>query len=333
MNIAKEYSKDISLTFSVPQGSCAGPVLYLVYASTLQEVIPGNFQLHRYADDHIFKCAFNASGQRAEIETVTSIESCAQDIKTWMDNNRLRINSSKTEFILFGNSVQVAKCQTKELNINQEKVQLTDTIKYLGVWLDKQFNLKHHIVTKCRTGMYNIHRIKQIRPMLTKDATHTLVLGLVISHLDYSNGIMFGLPETSLRKLQVVQNIAAKLVLEMNKYSSATEARRLLHWLPIKACIEFKILSLVYKCLEGTVPEYLRNLLVLKKHPRAGLRSSHFVKQLVGPFTRRKTFAPRSFSVCGPLLWNSIPDKLKTCRILIISKKELKTYLFKKYYN
>ena len=65
-----------------------------------------------------------------------------------MDNNRLRMNSWKTElFILFGNSVQVAKCQTKELNINQEKVQLTDTIKYLGVWLDKQLNLKHHIVS------------------------------------------------------------------------------------------------------------------------------------------------------------------------------------------
>ena len=85
---------------------------------------------------------------------------------------------------------------------------------------------------------------------------------------------MFGLPETSLRKLQVVQNIAAKLVLKMNKYSSATEAQRQLHWLPIKARIEFKILSLVYKCLEGTAPEYLRNLLVLKKLPTEGLRSS-----------------------------------------------------------
>ena len=157
------------------------------------------------------------------------------------------MNSSKTEFILFGNSVQVAKCQTKELNINQENVQLTDTIKYLGVWLDKQLNLKHHIVTKCRTAIYNIHRIKQIRPMLTKDATHTLVLGLVISHLDYSNGIVFGLClETSLKKLQVVQNIAAKLVLKMDKNSSATEARRLLHWLPIKVRIEFKILSLLF---------------------------------------------------------------------------------------
>ena len=147
-----------------------------MHASTLQEVIPGNFQLHGYADDHIFRCAFNASDRRAESGTLTSIESCAQDIKTWMDNNRLRMNGSKTEFILFGNSVQVAKCHTRELKTHQEKVQLKDTIKTLGVWLDKQPNLIQYIVTKCRTAMYNIHRIKQIRPVLTKDATHALVL-------------------------------------------------------------------------------------------------------------------------------------------------------------
>ena len=88
---------------------------WLIYASTLHEVIPGKFQLHGYADDHIFKCAFNASDRKAESETVTSIEFCAQDIKTWMDDNRLRMNTSKREFILFGNSAQVAKCQTKEL--------------------------------------------------------------------------------------------------------------------------------------------------------------------------------------------------------------------------
>ena len=154
--------------------------------------------------------------------------------------------------------------------------------------------------------------------MLTKDATHTLVLGLVILHLDYSNGIMFGLPETSLKKLQVVQNIAAKLVLKMDKNASATEAPRLLHWLPIKARIEFKILSLVYTAPEkesvGT--------------PREGLRSSHFVKQLVLPFTRRKTFASRPFSVCGLVLWNNIPDKLKNEHFNNF-KKELKTYLLK----
>ena len=65
----------------------------------LQEVILRNFYLYGYANDLIFKCAFNANDQKAESETATSIESCAQDIKTWMANNSLRMNSSKTEFI------------------------------------------------------------------------------------------------------------------------------------------------------------------------------------------------------------------------------------------
>ena len=116
--------------------------------------------------------------------------------------------------------------------------------------------------------------------MLTIDATHTLVLGLVISHLDCSNGIMFGLPETSLKKLQFVQNISVQRVLKMDKILKCTEAQRLLHWLPIKARIEFKILSLVYKCLECTAPGYFWNLFAIKKHPREGLRAQHQNEQL-----------------------------------------------------
>ena len=60
VNIGKTYSANKDLTFSVPQGSCAGAVLYLTYASTLQEVIPNYIQLHGYADDHAIKQSFKA---------------------------------------------------------------------------------------------------------------------------------------------------------------------------------------------------------------------------------------------------------------------------------
>ena len=45
--VNKSYSKLQDLTFSIPQGSCAGPVLYLIYASTIEDVIPPT---HVYMD-------------------------------------------------------------------------------------------------------------------------------------------------------------------------------------------------------------------------------------------------------------------------------------------
>ena len=92
--------------------------------------------------------------------------------------------------------------------------------------------------------------------------THTLVRGLVTSHLDYCNVIFCGLSEYLLDLLQKVQNAAAKLVLGMKKYGSATVALTRLHWLPIRARIDFKILTLVHKCLSGNAPGYLTDLLV-----------------------------------------------------------------------
>ena len=76
-------------------------------------------------------------------------------------------------------------------------------------------------------------KIKYLRPILTEDTTQALVLGLVISHIDYCNSLFAGLPETDISKLQRIQNVGAKLVLNKPRSYSATEALRQLHWLPI----------------------------------------------------------------------------------------------------
>ena len=107
----------------------------------------------------------------------------------------------------------------------------------------------NHITLKCRTAMINFQKIKLIQPVLNIDVTHTLVRGLVTSHLDYCNVVFCVLPEYLLDLLQKVQNAAAKLVLGMKKYDSATVALTRLHWLPIRARIDFKFLTLVHKCL------------------------------------------------------------------------------------
>ena len=69
--------------------------------------------------------------------------------------------------------------------------------------------------------------------------------------------------ETIIRKYQRIQNIAAKLILNRSKTDSATKAYYELHWLPIRARIEYKILLLVFKCLHNMVPKYLENLLII----------------------------------------------------------------------
>ena len=82
-----------------------------------------------------------------------------------------------------------------------------------------------------------------------------------------------------------MQNAAAKLVLGMKKHDSVTAALTTLHWLPIRARTDFKILTLVHKCLSGNAPSYLTDLLVTLGANREGLRSNNRVKCLLIPRT------------------------------------------------
>ena len=71
VNIGKAYSEPTGLKFSVPQGSCAGPILFLLYASTIAEVIPPTLNINGYADDHGVKGKFRAEWNDNKIELAT----------------------------------------------------------------------------------------------------------------------------------------------------------------------------------------------------------------------------------------------------------------------
>ena len=101
VNVRESYSSKRELVCSVPQGSLGGPILYTVYASTMQSVVPEEIDLHGFADNHILKRSIKASSRVAERESVSSLESTVLNVKTWMDQNRLKMNDGKTEFIMF----------------------------------------------------------------------------------------------------------------------------------------------------------------------------------------------------------------------------------------
>ena len=80
VNIGSAYSLEHELQCIIPQGSCAGPEAYLANASTLQEVIPSDIHLHRFADDHSVKTPFTAGWQNnnEEKKSIKDLENVAK---------------------------------------------------------------------------------------------------------------------------------------------------------------------------------------------------------------------------------------------------------------
>ena len=100
-----------------------------------------------------------------------------------------------------------------------------------------------------------------MKSILCFDSVKTLVTSLVLSRLDYYNSLLAGITEQKISKLQKAQNCAARLILGKPRSESATSMLKTLHWLPVKARIEYKISGLCYNTLHSSMPPYLKDLL------------------------------------------------------------------------
>ena len=113
--------------------------------------------------------------------------------------------------------------------------------------------------------MYNLYNIRLLHEHLNNKTTQTLIYGLVTSHLDYINAIFSTLPASTIRPLIRVQNLAAKLVLNSrDRDTSSTNAKQILHWLPIKERSIYKCLTILHPCVHGTGPGIISNLIKTK---------------------------------------------------------------------
>ena len=113
---------------------------------------------------------------------------------------------------------------------------------------------------------------------------------------------------------------------------AVTELMWGLHWLPIRARIQYKLLLLVHKAFIGGSPPYLADMMITRNTTRS-TRSSHRVNLLVVPHHGVNKYSEKAFAVAGPRLWNELlTDELRGCSSLDTFKKKLKTLLFQKHY-
>ena len=186
--------------------------------------------------------------------------------------------------------------------------------------------MKDHIQTLCKSAMTAIRCISKIRNFLSNQAALTLVHSFVTSRIDSCNSLLFGLPSIEIHRVQMLQNIAARLVTRTPRSQSISQTLKKLHWLPIEKRIIFKLLLLTYKAQQGLAPSYPTDILT-PYQPARHLRSSNQALLCV-PKTSTSYYGSRSFAVAGPTLWNNLPQSLRQTHSLIKFKSSLKTHLF-----
>ncbi len=148
-----------------------------------------------------------------------------------MTSNFLLLNSDKTEILLI-----VPKNSTQNLldyNLQLDVCPVpSSTVKNLGVILDSNLSFENHISNITKTAFFHLRNIAKLRNMLSVSDAEKLVHAFMTSRLDYCNALLGGCPASSINKLQIVQNAAARVLTRSRKYDH-TPILQSLHWLPI----------------------------------------------------------------------------------------------------
>ena len=238
----KGKSKTKNIKFGVPQGSVEGPPLFKTYILPLLMLLKQlGLLFHCYADDTqiYFLCT-----PKNYLMTIPHIETCYKTISQWLSKNFLKLNDSKTEVIVIGSDAAVSSCKSalSTFTLGNANIEFSTSIKSLGVTLDESLSFTKHIKIVSNNCMFQLHNLNRVRSHFSKSSLETIIHAYISTRLDYCNSLYSGLPDSTIRTLQVAQNFAARILLQESKFCHITPLLKKLHWLPIRARIEYKIL-------------------------------------------------------------------------------------------
>ena len=162
-----------------------------------------------------------------------NIENDIGKVKTWMEENQLKMNEAKTEFIVFGTAGHLRKNTVDNIEIGNTIIHQTSKIKFLGVHLDEKLSLKDHVQNRSKKVNYNLNLICNIWKYIKINTTKMLLSTLVLSQLDYVNSILSRSPTSTIKPYQTIQNCTARVAYKKSKKEDAHTCLQELHWLHI----------------------------------------------------------------------------------------------------
>ena len=230
--------------------------------------------------------------------SLATLNSCLSAIKTWMENNMLKLSDGKTELLLLGSPYFIKKNQKITIAVGDSYIESVSVVRNLGAFFDEHMSVDVFVHKNVLLFKSNLESCTE-----AVTAHKSLIQALVISCLDYCCSLLLGTKKANIDHLQRLQNSAARCIFDIPQYVSAKPYLQQLHWLPVQESIHLRILTYVYICLNSQAPKYLSELLQIHQSSRDTRSSKEYtLNQLVIP----NRFSDKAFSYMGPMLWNNL---------------------------
>ena len=310
-----------NVNVGVPQGSIISPLLFLLHINDLSNC--SSFQVINFADDTLL------------YHKVTDTTKCIEKylntefikVNNWMVSNKLKLNSSKTKFMIFTpNSPKFKFLNNIEIKTKDNtKLERVNECKYLGMVLDHKLNWQSHVNYLIKKISKTVGILYKTRQLLNKSSLMLILHSLFISHLKYGILCYGRANKSTLKPINVLFNRAIRCI---NFCKLRDKSTKDLYFddrlLTLQNMFKLEVAKFCFRYVNGMLPESFDNILIntTSVHSHNTRNSQNFFQQ--------RQFKKAGFdclSHLGTKIWNQIPFHLKSETSFYFFGKKMKQHL------
>ena len=313
------HSKTEVMKFGVPQGSVLGPLLFLIYINDLRNAIHNSI-VHHFADDT------NLLYVNKSLKVIQNkINKDLKSLVTWLRANKISLNASKTEMLIFRDPRKKINFDLK-IKIDGKKITPSRSVKYLGIFIDCHLNWHTHRAELSTKLSRAVGMLSKIRYYVNKVTLHMIYYGIFSSILTYGSQI-WGQQNVITKKLQILQNKALRIIHFQPPRTTATPLFKISNILKLNDHIDLQNFLFTHDSLKNNLPASLRGKMEFLVHPH-GTRNLDYL-QLYRPRTNTILYGSKSINARSIDIWNSINQNYHHNKLHEKSRAVCKQFVYK----